>query len=66
MPAKKKKPTRKKKIDEPVIERSPIWAYVGMVVMVMAALFMLLGGVTEAANPSWRLVIVVLNRHTFV
>lgn len=44
MPAKKKKPTRKKKIDEPVIERSPIWAYVGMVVMVMAALFMLLGG----------------------
>jgi S-DNA-T family DNA segregation ATPase FtsK/SpoIIIE len=40
--AKKKKSTRKKK--EEVVERSPLWSYVGAVVLMLAAIFLLLGG----------------------
>ncbi|MDB5168713.1 MAG: cell division FtsK/SpoIIIE [Candidatus Saccharibacteria bacterium] len=42
--AKKKKQTRKKKVEEPSYERSPFWAYSGAVLLLLAAVFLLLGG----------------------
>lgn len=41
--AKKKKNTRKKKVEEP-LERSPFWAYAGAILLMLMALFLLLGG----------------------
>ena len=43
--AKKKKQTRKKKVEEaPAYERSPFWAYAGAVLLLLSAVFLLLGG----------------------
>lgn len=42
MAKKKKTASRKKKVE--VVEPSPFWAYVGAVAMILAALFLLLGG----------------------
>ncbi len=42
--AKKKKQTRKKKVEAPVVERSPFWALAGAIVLMLAAIFLLLGG----------------------
>jgi S-DNA-T family DNA segregation ATPase FtsK/SpoIIIE len=42
--AKKKKQTRKKKVAAVPVERSPFWAYAGAVVLVLIAIFMLIGG----------------------
>jgi S-DNA-T family DNA segregation ATPase FtsK/SpoIIIE len=47
MAQKKKKTTRKKKTDSApvaVAERSPFWAYVGAIVLLLAAVFVLIGG----------------------
>ena len=43
--AQKKKQTRNKKVADPVAsERSPFWAYAGAVVLLLVAIFMLIGG----------------------
>ncbi len=43
--AQKKKQTKRKKAPEPVVsERSPFWAYSGAVVLILLAIFMLIGG----------------------
>ncbi|HSX36734.1 MAG TPA: DNA translocase FtsK 4TM domain-containing protein [Patescibacteria group bacterium] len=44
MAKKKKKQTRKKKVEVAPVERSPFWAYAGAVTLIVAALFLLLGG----------------------
>jgi S-DNA-T family DNA segregation ATPase FtsK/SpoIIIE len=43
MPAKKKKTTRKKKVEE-AAERSPFWAYSAAILLMLVAVFLLLGG----------------------
>ncbi len=41
----KKKQSRKKKVTEaPAYERSPFWAYSGAIILILAAIFLLLGG----------------------
>ena len=42
--AKKKKPVRKKKVEVVAAERSPFWALAGAILLILAALFLLLGG----------------------
>lgn len=43
--AQKKKQTRKKKVEEPVVkERSPFWGYAGAILLMLLAVFVLLGG----------------------
>ena len=42
--AKRKKATKKKAVEPEVIERSPLWAYSAAVLMIITALFVLLGG----------------------
>ncbi len=42
--AKKKKPTKKKKIEAASGERSPFWALSGAVILMLVAVFLLLGG----------------------
>ena len=43
--AQKKKQTRNKKVVEPVAsERSPFWAYAGAIVLILLAIFMMIGG----------------------
>jgi S-DNA-T family DNA segregation ATPase FtsK/SpoIIIE len=42
--AKKKKQTRKKKVEAVAYERSPFWAYAGAVLLLLVAVFLLLGG----------------------
>ncbi len=42
--AKKKKATKKKAAEPEVIERSPLWSYSAAVLMIIVALFVLLGG----------------------
>jgi S-DNA-T family DNA segregation ATPase FtsK/SpoIIIE len=44
MASKKKKTTRKKKVEEAPVSRSPFAAYVGAVLLILAAIFLLLGG----------------------
>lgn len=44
MASKKKKTTRKKKVEEAPASRSPFAAYVGAVLLILAAIFLLLGG----------------------
>jgi S-DNA-T family DNA segregation ATPase FtsK/SpoIIIE len=44
MAKKKKKQTRKKKVDIAPIERSPFWAYAGAVALIVLGLFLLIGG----------------------
>lgn len=44
MAAKKKKTTRKKKVEEVAAERSPFWAYAGAILLMVVAVFLLLGG----------------------
>jgi S-DNA-T family DNA segregation ATPase FtsK/SpoIIIE len=49
--AKKKKNSRKKKVEEPVyMERSPFWAYTGAVLLILLAIFTLLGGFGTGGN----------------
>jgi S-DNA-T family DNA segregation ATPase FtsK/SpoIIIE len=54
MAAKKKKPTtRRKFVEEPVSiisERSPFWAYSGAILLILCALFLLLGGFGTGGN----------------
>jgi len=42
--AKKKKQTRKKKVDVAPVERSPFWAYAGAVTLCLLGFFLLIGG----------------------
>ena len=42
--AKKKKSTRKKKVEAPVATRSPFWAYTGAVLLMLSAVLVLIGG----------------------
>ena len=43
--AQKKKQTKSKKVAEPILaERSPFWAYAGAIVLILLALFMMIGG----------------------
>src|SRR6476469_1158602 len=44
MAKKKKKQTRKKKVDVAPVERSPFWAYAGAVALCLLGLFLLIGG----------------------
>ncbi|HET7320291.1 MAG TPA: DNA translocase FtsK 4TM domain-containing protein [Candidatus Saccharimonadales bacterium] len=44
MAKKKKKQTRKKKVDVAPIERSPFWAYAGAVTLCLLGVFLLIGG----------------------
>lgn len=44
MAAKKKKPTKKKVEVEPVVSRSPFWSMAGAVLLILAGIFLLLGG----------------------
>jgi S-DNA-T family DNA segregation ATPase FtsK/SpoIIIE len=44
MATKKKKTTRKKKVEEAPRERSPFWALSGAILLILVAIFLLLGG----------------------
>ncbi|MDT9091208.1 hypothetical protein, partial [Escherichia coli] len=42
--AQKKKQTKRKKAEPAPVERSPFWAYTGAVVLILLAIFILIGG----------------------
>lgn len=42
--AKKKKNARKKKSEPEIVEQSNFWAYAGAIIMMLAAVFLMLGG----------------------